>query len=49
MKKRKFGWHGCDGLEAPSVVVHAALLTSRGLNGKKKQVAETMAIRHDSL
>jgi len=36
MENEKLGWQDWDGLEAPSVVVSAALLTSRGFNGKKK-------------
>jgi len=39
IKKRinkMLGWQDCDGLEAPSVVVFAALLIKRGNSGKEE-------------
>lgn len=37
MKNEKLGWRGCDGLEAPSIAVPAALFLKRGKDVWKKK------------
>ena len=37
MNKEKLGWQDYGGLEAPSVVVLAALLTSRGFSAEIRE------------